>query len=238
MKKLIAGNWKMHGDLLMVNDFDEAMVGASDAVDWLVCAPFTLIAGFENSVRGAQDCSAFDSGAYTGEISASMVSEMGADYCIAGHSERRQYHAETNDIVREKSYRIIEQDMTAIICVGETLDAREGGMAKKIVEAQILESLPSSATADNVVIAYEPVWAIGTGRAATSDDVASMHGFIRNLLKTTLADGAEMRILYGGSVKPSNASDLLNLDNVDGALIGGASLKSDDFLAIGNAVKI
>lgn len=238
MKKLIAGNWKMHGDFDMTESFDNAMENISnDVVDWLICPPFLYVAGIENTLRGAQDCSETEQGAYTGEVSAKMLDDIGCDFCIVGHSERRTHHKESNKTVQNKATQVINNDITAIICVGETLDQRESGQEFTVVEQQIRESLPHGANASNTVIAYEPVWAIGTGKAATSDDVLKMHGMIRTLLESILADGTEMRILYGGSVKPSNAEELLNLDNVDGALIGGASLKPDDFIAIGNAVK-
>ena len=238
MKKLIAGNWKMHGDFDMTESFDEAMGNISDdVVDWLICPPIPYMANIANILRGAQDCSQNEQGAHTGEISATMLNDIGCDFCIVGHSERRTNHGETNAQVQNKASQVIGNDIAAIICVGETLEQRESGQEFAIVEQQIKESLPHSANASNTVIAYEPVWAIGTGKAATSDDVLKIHGMIRALLESILADGTEMRILYGGSVKPSNAEELLNLDNVDGALIGGASLKPDDFIAIGNAVK-
>jgi triosephosphate isomerase (TIM) len=240
MKHLIAGNWKMHGDFDMAESFDEAMEAAvinHSHVEWVICAPVPYICSITNTKRGAQDCSKHDSGAFTGEVSASMLYDINCDYCIAGHSERRAMHGETNEDVKSKATQIINNHMTAIICVGETLNEREAVEEFKVVESQIIESLPSIANAQNCVIAYEPVWAIGTGRAATADDVLAMHNMIRGLLKSTLDSGAEMRILYGGSVKPSNAAELLNLDNVNGALIGGASLIANDFIAIGAAVK-
>ena len=239
MKKLIAGNWKLNGNFAMAQAFDMAMMDTVtnyNHVDWLICAPFPYIPSLENCIRGAQDCSAHQEGAYTGEISADMLADIGCDYCIVGHSERRAMHGETDEVVKEKAARVLDSGMTAIICVGETLSEREAGNELDVVETQIKKSLPSNSSVQNTVIAYEPVWAIGTGRAATADDVLKMHAHIRQLLKSTLASGTEMRILYGGSVKPSNASELMNLDNVDGALIGGASLKSEDFIAIGAAV--
>jgi triosephosphate isomerase len=238
MKKLIAGNWKMHGNFDMTESFDAAMENVSDGVvDWLICPPIPYMANIANTLRGAQDCSETEQGAFTGEVSAAMLDDIGCDFCIVGHSERRTNHGETNAQVQNKASQVINNDITVIVCVGETLEQRESDQEFTIVEQQIRESLPKGASAINTVIAYEPVWAIGTGKAATSDDVIKMHGMIRTLLESILADGGEMRILYGGSVKPSNAEELLNLDNVDGALIGGASLKPDDFIAIGNAVK-
>lgn len=241
MKKLIAGNWKMNGDGDMAEAFDMALADAvltQDHVEWLICPPFPYIASLANIQRGGQDCSAYESGAYTGEIAASMLSDMSCRYCIVGHSERRQYHGETDEHVRAKAERLIDNGVIPIICVGETLEEREQGRAVEIVESQIMASVPSSsASSETCVLAYEPVWAIGTGMAATSSDVKKMHEMIRTLLETSLAQCAKMRILYGGSVKPSNAQELLTIDNVDGALIGGASLKVDDFLAIGMALK-
>jgi len=228
----------MHGDFDGANNFDAAMDNCSDHVEWLICPPAPYIANFENIKRGAQDCSTAEEGAFTGEISAAMLADIGCYYCIVGHSERRANHGETNDIVKAKAEQSLKQGITAIVCVGETLDEREAGCANEIVSDQIKNSIPDNASAHNVVIAYEPVWAIGTGKAATVDDVKEMHSMIRGLLKTMLDTGAEMRILYGGSVKPNNAAQLLNLDNVDGALIGGASLKVEDFTAIGSAVSI
>lgn len=223
----------------MADAFDDAMGDVSDInhVDWLICAPYPYIANISNCQRGAQNCSNCESGAYTGEISALMIKDMSCDYCIVGHSERRELFGEDDELVNAKASQVIKNDMTAIICVGETLNQREEGKAFSVVEKQILNSLPKSANFKNTVIAYEPVWAIGTGKAATNNDVTDMHNHIRTLLKSSLADGDKIRILYGGSVKPSNAADLLNLENVNGALIGGASLKSEDFIGIGKAVE-
>jgi triosephosphate isomerase len=166
-----------------------------------------------------------------------MLADMGCTYCIVGHSERRAHFGEDNVFVKQKSAQLLKQNIKPIICVGETLEEREQGKAVDVVQSQITESLPDGAHAENTVIAYEPVWAIGTGKAASLCDITKMHSAIRDHLKSLLADGAEMRILYGGSVKPDNAQDILNSENVGGALIGGASLKADDFAAIGMAVK-
>ena len=240
MKKLIAGNWKMFGSYDMAESFDEAMhsvITNYNNLEWLICAPFPYIPSLSNVTRGAQNCSFEIEGAFTGEISARMISDMQCEYCIVGHSERRTIFSETNDIVAKKAELLLSQNVKPIICVGETLEQRESGHAFDVVKNQIIESMPSSSTAKNTVIAYEPVWAIGTGKAATVQDVLEMHAMIRNLVNSKLDNGAEMRIIYGGSVKPTNAAELLNLDNVDGALIGGASLKIEDFVAIGAAVK-
>lgn len=240
MNKLIAGNWKMNGNGETAEVFDNAMEEAlqiHDHVEWLICPPFPYIASLVNLQRGGQDCSAHESGAYTGEVAASMLKDMGCNYCIVGHSERRSIHKETNELVKAKAKQLMAYNIKPIICVGESLEEREAGNAYEVVKQQIVNSLPEGVTSENAVIAYEPVWAIGTGKAATLCDVTKMHGMIRELLKSSLATAVEMRILYGGSVKPSNAAELLNADNVDGALIGGASLKAEDFIAIGSAVK-
>jgi len=240
MKKLIAGNWKMNGqssDAILLCRAVRLGTKEITHVDWLVCPPSIHIPLVNDIPKGGQDCSIYGEGAHTGDVSAVMLRDMMCDYCLCGHSERRQNHGEDNETVRNKAEQIINAQMTAIICVGETLDERESGNAFNVVERQIRESMPQSATSDTVVIAYEPVWAIGTGKAATTCDVEKMHNQIRELLKSLVASGEHMRIIYGGSVKPSNASELLNLDNVNGALIGGASLNADDFIAIGQAVK-
>ena len=241
MKKLIAGNWKMNGNGDTAEAFDndmEEVLNKYSHVEWLICPPFPYIASLSNLQRGAQDCSAYDSGAYTGEVSAAMLADMGCTYCIVGHSERRTLHMEDNKLVRNKVKQLLSHNIRPIICVGETLEEREAGQAYEVVSRQILESLSDNITSENAVLAYEPVWAIGTGKAATLCDVTKMHGMIRDLLKSSLATAAKMRILYGGSVKPSNAAELLNADNVDGALIGSASLLHEDFIAIGKAVEI
>ena len=247
MKKLIAGNWKMNGSKQFTN---ELLAGIADgltqnpaildACDYLVCPPSLYItnaisaAGSDISV-GAQDCSAQEQGAYTGEISAPMIKDCGARYVILGHSERREYHRETSALVSQKAKSANDAELISIICVGETESERDAGQEEDVVGTQLLESLPETANAVNTVIAYEPVWAIGTGKTASSDDVAAMHRFIRKKLKERLADWQNIRILYGGSMKPENAKELLSTPNVDGGLIGGASLKADQFIAIGLA---
>jgi triosephosphate isomerase len=182
---------------------------------------------------GAQDCHAEPAGAFTGDISAEMLRDAGASAVIVGHSERRSYHKETDADVHAKALAARRAGLLAIVCVGETRAERDSGRALAVVGAQLDGSLPDGATAENLVVAYEPVWAIGTGLTPTPDDVAEMHGFIRQRLAARFgAAGEGMRILYGGSVKPSNAEELMNVANVDGALVGGASLKADEFLAI------
>ena len=242
-RKLIAGNWKMNtlkadGVALAKAVFEKAQ-GALP-FDVLICPPMSLlgtIADLPHTIGvGSQDVAVAPSsfGAYTGDVSAEMVRDLGASHAIVGHSERRMMHGETDVIVQEKATKAIGAGLTAVICIGETLEEREAGKALEVVTTQIHGSVPMIAKADNCVIAYEPVWAIGTGKVPTTADVAEVHAVIRaeltKLLGKEIAD--EMRILYGGSVKPSNAKELLSVDHVDGALIGGASLKADDFWAI------
>jgi triosephosphate isomerase len=214
-----------------------APVGA-DAAEIVLSPPATLL--FDIAARlagtgiglGAQDCHARGSGAFTGDLSAAMLADAGCSHVIVGHSERRAYHHETSDEVRAKAEAALEQRLVAIICVGETEAERDAGTALELVGAQIAGSVPGRAAPETVVVAYEPVWAIGTGRVASAADVAEMHRHIRRLLADRFREGAAIRILYGGSVKPSNAAELLSLADVDGALVGGASLHAADFAAI------
>jgi triosephosphate isomerase (TIM) len=198
----------------------------------LLCPPATLLAAVDAVLAGSgvalggQDCHAAPSGAHTGDISAEMLADAGCGYVILGHSERRQHHGETDAIVRAKLSAALRAGLAPILCVGETLAEREAGRAIETVTSQLAGSLPESMPPDRLVVAYEPVWAIGTGRSATADDIAAMHLAIRTRLP------AATRILYGGSVNPKNAAELLAVENVDGALVGGASLKAEDFLAI------
>jgi len=213
-------------------------------VDLLVCPPATLVMMFASAAHGsgvaigAQDCHAEPSGAFTGDISAEMLADAGATAVIVGHSERRTYHAETDSMVRAKALAAWRAGLTAIVCIGETKDQRTAGQTLDVVGAQVAGSLPGSVVADGLVVAYEPVWAIGTGLTPSPADVAEVHGFIRErLIKRFGVTGEEIRVLYGGSVKPSNAAELLGVANVDGALVGGASLKADDFLGIAAAYR-
>jgi triosephosphate isomerase (TIM) len=213
--------------------------GAAGRAEVLVCPPATMLAASAAALTGgalelgAQDCHTEPSGAFTGDISAPMIRDAGATYVIVGHSERRAGHRETDALVKAKAQAAHLADLKAIVCVGETRAQREAGEAIPLVSSQLRGSLPDDATPDNLVVAYEPVWAIGTGLTPTPLDVAEMHEAIRVLLQETYgAKGKGFRILYGGSVKPSNARELLALPNVDGALVGGASLKAVDFLAI------
>ncbi|PCI47066.1 MAG: triose-phosphate isomerase [Alphaproteobacteria bacterium] len=237
-KALVAGNWKMNGLMASVAEIEKlnALVTEDAAgCDILICPPATLIAilAGKGIDIGGQDCHWDASGAHTGDISAVMLKDLGCRYVIVGHSERRADHGETNDIVRVKAGAVQQQGLTAIICVGETDGEREKGETLDVVTSQLTGSIPEAATADNTVIAYEPVWAIGTGKVPTTDDVAEVHGTIRALLRDRFGDGGErVRILYGGSVKASNAGELMSVPNVNGALVGGASLKADDFYGI------
>ncbi|MGJ4939045.1 triose-phosphate isomerase [Bradyrhizobium sp. HKCCYLS1011] len=247
IRPLIAGNWKMNGLKASMAEFEAMLAGAPDVAakaDLLVCPPATLLASFADRARasaalavGAQDCHPVASGAHTGDISAEMLADAGAKAIIVGHSERRADHGESDVIVHQKVEAVWRAGLTAIACIGETQHQRDTGETLAILRGQLNLSLPDGSRADNLVVAYEPVWAIGTGLTPTAGDVEQIHGFIRNLLTERFsAEGARMRILYGGSVKPSNAAELLAVANVNGALVGGASLKAADFLAIAKAV--
>lgn len=217
-----------------------AIGSVSDRADICICPPFVhlgLVASVKSSTisLGAQDCSPKDNGALTGDISAAMLKDIGCSYVILGHSERRQHHAESSSQVAVKALKAHENGIVTIICVGETESERILGIQNKIVTEQLAESIPTSANAQNLVIAYEPVWAIGTGKTATLDDIKDMHVLIRKFLQEKLDNSSAIRILYGGSVKAENAKEIMAVPNVDGALVGGASLKPDQFLAIINA---
>jgi triosephosphate isomerase len=244
MRQLIAGNWKMNGLSASCAELSQLKAGiGAAACDVLVCPPFTLLAQANWAVKGAfalggQDCSDKASGAFTGDISAAMLKDAGASHVILGHSERRKIHGESDALVAAKTKAAWSAGLTAIICIGETQEERDAGKAHGICHGQIGLSVPAEATAANTVIAYEPVWAIGTGRTPTMDDIIAMHAHLRDCLKQKLGAAADaMRILYGGSVNPANAKDILNLQDVNGALVGGASLKAADFLAIIASVK-
>ncbi len=238
---LVAGNWKMNGLGASAAQLDGIIAGAAKlpaGVDVLVCPPFTLIAAFAARARGSrvaiggQDCHVKASGAHTGDISAEMLADAGASAVIVGHSERRCDHHETDAEVRAKALAARRARLLPIVCVGETRAERDAGKAHAVVGGQLAGSLPDGGDTD-FVVAYEPVWAIGTGLTPTPQDVKDMHGFIRERLAAKFGKGSEaIRILYGGSVKPSNAAELLVIDNVDGALVGGASLNAEEFLAI------
>jgi triosephosphate isomerase (TIM) len=246
-RPLVAGNWKMNGLKASAAELGKMTQGVGDLwrnTDVMICPPATLLASFVTATAGskiaigAQDCHAEASGAFTGDISAEMIADIGASAVIVGHSERRTYHHETDAEVRAKALAAWRAGLTAIVCVGETKDQRVAGQALEIAGQQLEGSIPDGATAQNLVVAYEPVWAIGTGLTPTPADVADVHGFIRKRLVARFGDaGQGMRILYGGSVKPSNAAELMAVANVDGALVGGASLKADDFLGIAAAYR-
>jgi triosephosphate isomerase (TIM) len=238
--KLIAGNWKMNGLLADSRERAEKLTAAvkggdSSSFDMVLCPPATLIAMVAATLKdspircGGQDCHAEASGAYTGDISAQMLKDLGCAYVIVGHSERRQYHKETSEQVLAKAKAAHAAGLVAIICIGETDAERSAGKADEIVSSQLAASVPATASPENTVIAYEPVWAIGTGKVASADDIRHMHALIRD------KSAVKARLLYGGSVKAGNAKEILHLPNVDGVLVGGASLKVEEFLAIAQA---
>jgi triosephosphate isomerase len=240
-RTMIVGNWKMNGlssdGEIMVRSFAESLAtGAPVRCEIAVCPPATLLIALAEALAdagvalGAQDCHTEAGGAHTGDLSAAMLADTGCAYVIVGHSERRTDHGEADGLVRAKAEAVRAAGMVPIICIGETADQRDGGRAVEIVTGQLDGSLPEGATSDTAVIAYEPVWAIGTGRTPTTADIAEVHASIRARLGDRGAGRA--RVLYGGSVKPDNAKDILSLGDVDGALVGGASLNADDFWAI------
>lgn len=243
-KPLVAGNWKMNGTRMSLTELGEMGKAYGTAlrakVDMLICPPATLLYPASAVVigtgiaTGAQDCHANPPGAHTGDLSAGQLFDAGASAIIVGHSERRADHNETDADVKAKAEAVIAQGMLAIICVGETRAQREAGKALAVVGKQVRGSVPAGSTADRIVIAYEPVWAIGTGLTPTLADIAEVHADIRKTLARLLGKdtAAKTRILYGGSVKPSNAQEILALADVDGALVGGASLKAVDFMGI------
>jgi triosephosphate isomerase len=242
IRPLIAGNWKMNGLKSSTAEFEAMLAGAptlAAKADLLVCPPATLVADFADKARGsklvvgAQDCHPKASGAHTGDLSAEMLADAGARAIIVGHSERRADHGENDALVRQKTEAAWRAGVTAIVCIGETRGQRDAGQTLDICGGQLAGSVPDGATAANLVVAYEPVWAIGTGLTPTAKDVEEVHRFIRGVLTDRFGgEGGKIRILYGGSVKPSNANELMGVANVDGALVGGASLKAADFLAI------
>ena len=243
IRPLIAGNWKMNGLKSSLAEFEAMLAGAAalaaqgrsaglpagDADRWL--SPTRRAA--QKLAVGAQDCHPKASGAHTGDLSAEMLADAGASAIIVGHSERRADHGETDALVRQKAEAAWRAGLTAIVCIGETQEQRDAGQTLDVCGGQLAGSLPDGSTAANLVVAYEPVWAIGTGLTPTAGDVEQVHRFIRGVLTERFkAEGGKIRILYGGSVKPSNAAELMAVANVNGALVGGASLKAADFLAI------
>src|SRR3979490_122006 len=241
-RPLVAGNWKMNGLTTSLAELDRMIAAAprlAPKVDLRVCRPATLMAACAARAAGSalaiggQDCHAEASGAFTGDISAEMLKDAGAAAVIVGHSERRSLHKETDSDVRAKALAARRAGLMAVVCVGESRDERVAGRTLDVVGAQIAGSLPDGTAAQTLGVAYEPVWAIGTGLTPPPADVAEVHGFIRGKLVERFGAAVEgMRILYGGSVKPSNAKELMGVADVDGALVGGASLKADEFLAI------
>jgi triosephosphate isomerase (TIM) len=248
VRPLVAGNWKMNGLSGSLAEIDAmrqaADAGESGSAELLVCPPATLIAQAAWRIKGgelklgAQDCAVESSGPFTGDISAPMLKDAGAQYVIVGHSERRTHHNETDALVRAKAEAALKAGLTPIVCVGETQAERASGQQAAVVLRQLRGSLPPQTTSESVVVAYEPVWAIGTGVTPTRKDIAEVHNGIRALLADMYGPPcAKIRLLYGGSVKPTNCGELLTLDNVDGALVGGASLKATEFLAIAAAYR-
>jgi triosephosphate isomerase len=244
-RKLAAGNWKMNG---VTASLAEAATLSKDfatsSVDILLCPPATLITPMAEILKdspiatGGQDCHSNESGAHTGDISAAQLADAGATYVITGHSERRADYSESDADVRSKTEAVCGAGLTAIVCVGETLEQREAGDALKVVHGQLLRSLPDEIDATKLVIAYEPVWAIGTGKVPTLDEIAEIHADMRATLTARFGSiAADLPLLYGGSVKPSNAADIFAVPDVDGALVGGASLKAADFSGIISALE-
>ncbi len=245
-KKIIAGNWKMNYCVNKAEDFVSEIKDAinTDEVDVVICPNFVSLDRISDLLEGtkiklgAQNVHTEDKGAYTGETSVNMLAAVGVKYCIVGHSERRQYFAETNQIVNLKAKKLLEKDINPIVCVGETLEEREANTMFDVVEKQVRESLEGIEETQmkrNVVIAYEPIWAIGTGKTATAEQANEMCKFIREVVAKMYNESVAeaVRIQYGGSVKPANANEILNMSDIDGALVGGASL-TNDFVAIVN----
>ena len=238
MSKLVAGNWKMFGDKNMISEIKKIDQHCYEVrCEVAICPPFPLIlSAYEQTKNiqiGAQNCHTDINGAHTGEVSAEMLTEVGAQLIIVGHSERRQDNYESNDIVKLKSEAVHRAGATAVVCIGETLKERETDKTLSVLQEQMLNSLPKNVNPLNTVVAYEPVWAIGTGLVPEIDQIRAAHSFIRGFLASTYgAEAHNVKILYGGSVKGSNAKEIFSISNVNGALVGGASLKSNDFIEI------
>jgi triosephosphate isomerase len=245
-RKLAAGNWKMNGLSASLDELNALRAThPNPGVDMLICPPATLISAAvvtaaDHALQiGGQDCHAQTSGAHTGDISAAMLKDAGAGYVLTGHSERRADHAESDEVVRAKTKAAQAAALTAVVCIGETLQEREAANTLDIIAGQLAGSLPDVLTAENTVIAYEPVWAIGTGKIPTTNQIGEVHDYIRSRLEQRYGPGIgqSVRILYGGSVKGSNAAEIFAVSNVDGALVGGASLKASDFSPIVTALE-
>lgn len=244
-RKLIAGNWKMNGLTAdaeaLARGLGQRYAAANPGFDMLICPPAPMIGVAGSAIAGTgimlggQDCHGEASGAHTGDVAAEMLADLGCSHVLVGHSERRQNHGETDGQVQAKALAAHRAGLVAVICIGETLEERDAGETLAVCSRQIAGSIPAAAAADTIVVAYEPVWAIGTGRTPTVQDVAETHAHIRGTLSARLAGADAIRILYGGSVKPGNAAELMAVPNVDGALVGGASLSVEDFWGIGQA---
>lgn len=245
----LAGNWKMHGlkaSLTELESIDTALLQADDAIKTLLCLPATLIAGaaglqLNKLLLGGQDCHFANSGAYTGDIAAPQLCDAGASWVILGHSERRMYHCESDDLIAKKITAAQQAGLSVILCLGEQLNDYENDLTLDIITKQFTDSIPNDVQIDKLAIAYEPVWAIGSGKVPNSAEIAKVHAHLNTLLeqlKSRLAQAGDSRIplLYGGSVKASNVADIVNVPHVDGVLVGGASLKAADFLDIYHAI--
>ena len=237
-RRIAAGNWKMNGTGEALDQLSAIAEGAPEGIEVLIAPPATLLDRVRDKgvATAGQDCHAEAKGAHTGDVSAAMLADAGASFVIVGHSERRADHGEDDATVRAKAEAAWRAGLTAIVCVGETLEERDAGRHLDVVRDQVAGSVPNGATADNTVVAYEPVWAIGTGRVAEPPQVEEVHAAIRSALAERFEGGQDIALLYGGSVKAANAADLFALNAVDGALVGGASLKAEDFLPICRAL--
>ncbi|MEM7470868.1 MAG: triose-phosphate isomerase [Pseudomonadota bacterium] len=245
-KKLAAGNWKMNGLSDSLTQLEALKSAHPDpSVEVLICPPSTLISAAVVTAAdhplqvGGQDCHANETGAHTGDLSAAMIKDAGGSYVLTGHSERRTDHGESDADIRAKTRAAHQADLIAVVCIGETLEEREAANTLQIIAGQLAGSLPDVLTAENTVIAYEPVWAIGTGKVPTTNQIGEVHDFIRTKLEQRYGEGVgrSIRILYGGSVKAANADEIFAVSNVDGALVGGASLKAEDFSPIITALE-
>ena len=245
-KKLAAGNWKMNGKLGSMIEIDALLEKFPDPkCEVLICPPATMVTAMAATIgdgaikTGGQDCHANTTGAHTGDISAEMLADAGASHVIVGHSERRQDHNESDSDIRDKAKAAIAAGLVAVVCCGETDAEREAQNTLEIISGQLAGSIPDNATGENLVVAYEPIWAIGTGKVPTLDQIGEVHDFIRAKLEKRFGEGVgrSVRLLYGGSVKPTNADDIFAVSNVDGALVGRASLKAEDFSGIITALE-
>ena len=237
-RKIAAGNWKMNGTIAAMQEAQAIADHPTNDVTVLICPPATLLNTMSalDLATGGQDCHANTHGAHTGDISASQLADAGATYTLTGHSERRVDHQETDAMINAKSRAAYNAHLRAVICIGETGAQRDAGDTLQVIDAQMDGSIPDTATADNTIIAYEPVWAIGTGKVPTTDQIAEVHSHMRARLSARFNDGANFSLLYGGSVKASNAQEIFAISDVDGALVGGASLKATDFTPIIDAL--